>query len=405
MLRSDPAEVQALADRRLIEVAAAARTVEPYRTLWAGLDDIRSVADLTEIPIVERRQLQELTLEARLTRPREDVQERPTSGTTGAPLMVARSPAENASVDVLLWRQLRAQGIPTDAKRMSVDLEGRREPAVLEVAGRHMTMSMPESAEAAAEVIRSHGVEVLIGISTVLLDVADVLGPVPMKGVATFGSVRTDAERDALQQAFGVRPMDFYGATEVSAVSWECPSGSGYHVNADAVVVEVLDVDGGPAAPGEPGDVVVTSLLNRTAPMVRYRLADIGALLPGPCPCGITLPLMGQVEGRSLDWIVAPGGHRVSPQRLLVQTLLGSEVTNTVRRYRVVQRAVDDFLVEIEWAGGRSEQLVDRLTPAISWTVGAPVRVECVDVTAFPLRPSEKFRQVVSLLDRKEVAP
>jgi phenylacetate-CoA ligase len=399
-LRSDPAEVRALAERRLAEVMAAARTVEPYRTLWAGLRELRSLRDLAELPIVERRDLQGLPFEARLTRPRQDVEERQTSGTTGVPLTVARSPVEDRVVDVLLWRQLRAQGIPMHARRMTVDLEGRREPALLEVAGRHVSVSLPESAAAAADVIRAHRVEVLIGISTVLLDVADVLGPIAMQGLATFGSVRTDAERDALRDAFGVRPMDFYGATEVSAVSWECPTGPGYHVNADAVVLEVVGADGWAVPPGEPGDLVVTSLLNRTTPIVRYRLADVGTLLPGPCPCGIRLPLMGQVEGRSLGWITAPRGHRVSPQRLMLQTLLGREVTSMIRRYRVVQRARADFLVEIEWTTGRREELVERLAPAISWTVGSPVRVECRDVAEFPLRPSEKFRQVVSLVDR-----
>jgi phenylacetate-CoA ligase len=195
--------------------------------------------------------------------------------------------------------------------------------------------------------------------------------------------------------------VDLYGTSEVMALSWECPSGSGYHINSDAVVVDVVDEDGRPATMGEPGDVVVTALWNRTAPIVRYRLADITTLLPHACPCGITLPLMDRVEGRSLDWIIAPDGHRVSPFRLMLITLLGEDVSAAaVRRYRVTQRAPDDFAVEIVWADGPRQDIVERLAPAISWVLGAPVRVECHDVPEIPLEPSQKFRQVVSLVGR-----
>jgi len=123
-------------------------------------------------------------------------------------------------------------------------------------------------------------------------------------------------------------------------------------------------------------------------------------LLVDPCPCGITLPLMGPIEGRSPDWIVGPGGRRISPFRVVLGVLLGGEVVNTVRRYRITQRAVDDFLVEVVWKSGRREDMVGRLAPALSWVLQWPVRVECRDVPELPGGDSRKFRQVVSLVKR-----
>ena len=402
MLRADPAEIRAVADQRLAEVLAAARTVEPYRTLWAGLDQPRTREDMAELPITERHHLQAPPLEARLTVPRNEVNARSTVGTTGVPVVVARTNDQNRFVDVLTWRQFRAQGVPIEARRLNLDLDRRRQHATLEVDGQVIEMSLPESPAKVAEIIRAHDVEVLVACPSVLIDVADALGPTQMKGIVTFGEVRTPADVAALEDAYGVRPMDFYGASEVHVVSWECPSGSGYHVDADAILLEVVDEDGRTAAPREPGWVVVTALWNTAAPIVRYRVEDIATLNPDPCPCGITLPLMGMVEGRTLDWIIAPDGRRVSPFRLVPVTLLGDGWTPHVRRSRVIQRAVDDFLIEVEWRSDRREDLVARMAPAIEWVLGSPVRVECRDVTEIRVGPSEKFRQVVSLVTRPE---
>jgi len=397
-LRGDPSEIRSVADRRAAEVAKAARTVEPYRTLWAGLEEVRSAQDLSELPIIDRSDLQSVPFEARLTRPRGGMVERSTSGTTGQPLITARTDAESRILDALMWRQLRAQGIPPEARRLSVDLERRRERADLEVAGNVLSLWMPESPSMVARVVRSHQVEVLQGTPTCLVEVAELLGPTRMKGLLTAGEVRTETDVEVLQRAFGVVPLDVYGSNEVSAVAWECRTRSGYHVNADSVALDVVDEEGRPTKPGEPGDLIVTALWNRTAPIVRYRLADIASLRPDPCPCGITLPLLNRVEGRSMDWVIAPDGRRVSPFRIMLVTLLGEDVGPTLRRYRVIQRARDDFLIEVAWANGRRQDVVDRIEPAYSWTLGAPVRVECVDVPEILLGPSEKFRQVISLM-------
>ena len=171
-----------------------------------------------------------------------------------------------------------------------------------------------------------------------------------MRGLVTFGEVRSAPDAEALREAYGVRPMDWYASGEIMLIAWECPSGRGYHVNADSVVVEVVDRDGRPPPPGERGEVVVTALNNRTTPIVRYRIGDIGVLLVDPCPCGITLPLMGPIEGRTPDWIVGPGGRRISPFRVVLGVLLGGEVVNTVRRYRITQWTTSWW----RWCGSRA---------------------------------------------------
>src|SRR5262249_41754766 len=75
--------------------------------------------------------------------------------------------------------------------------------------------------------------------------------------------------------------------------------------------VEVV-VGDRPAAPGETGAVLVTDLLNRAMPLIRYRIGDLAAWEPGDCPCGRGLPRLRGVAGRVTDFLVGTDSRLVS---------------------------------------------------------------------------------------------
>jgi phenylacetate-coenzyme A ligase PaaK-like adenylate-forming protein len=112
------------------------------------------------------------------------------------------------------------------------------------------------------------------------------------------GEVLDAATSAMVERTLGVAPIELYGLTETGYVGWQCELREHLHVNADSCLVEVL-VEGRHAEPGEVGSVVVTDLLGRTAPMIRYDTGDLAAAAEGPCPCGRSLPLLGRVAGRA----------------------------------------------------------------------------------------------------------
>ena len=233
-----------------------------------------------------------------------------------------------------------------------------------------------------------------------LLEVADLLGRCPIDTLITDSEVLEPHVRGDLERAFGVSPLDVYDSWEGGFISWQCSERAGYHVNADAVIIEILDDQDRPVPAGEQGDVVITNLWNSTTPMIRYRTGDVAALLPDPCPCGITLPLMSQVEGRRIDWVIKRDGSRVSPLRFGLVDALGHEWEVAVRRYRVVQRTVEDFLIQVEWRSGRRDDLVERIAPVYAMTMGHRVQIEVEDVDRLPRSPSGKLRLVESWVGR-----
>ena len=101
----------------------------------------------------------------------------------------------------------------------------------------------------------------------------------------------------AIARTFGCRVANGYGGRDAGFVAHECPSG-GMHLTAEDVIVETVRPDGSRAAPGEPGEIVVTHLATKDFPFVRYRTGDIGVLDDRQCDCGRGLPLLARHPGQ-----------------------------------------------------------------------------------------------------------
>ena len=115
---------------------------------------------------------------------------------------------------------------------------------------------------------------------------------------------------DALAGSWGCRVATHYGLTEAGlGCAVQCRAGQGHHLRDAELLLEIVEPDTGrPAALGEPGEIVLTTLAAEAMPLIRYRTGDLARMLPGPCPCGGPLALLGRVEGRRDQAIPLPGG-------------------------------------------------------------------------------------------------
>lgn len=115
----------------------------------------------------------------------------------------------------------------------------------------------------------------------------------------------------------------------------ECHAHRGHHIAADVHYVEILDEDGRQLAPGERGSAVVTNLGLGRSLYVRFDTEDVAAVIPGPCPCGRTHPVI-EFYGRREDSVrigstlITPADVRTAldelePTRFRPFSLLGSE--------------------------------------------------------------------------------
>jgi phenylacetate-coenzyme A ligase PaaK-like adenylate-forming protein len=140
-----------------------------------------------------------------------------------------------------------------------------------------------------------------------------------------------------------VQPTEVYAATETLYIGSSTPPHRGLHLFEDLAVVEVVDENNQPVPPGKPGfKVLVTNLVNRTQPLIRYELSDSATLADGPDPGELPYGRLAAVDGRSDDILRFPsatGGEvAVHPYRLRAPFA----AFNELRQYQIVQH--DDRL-------------------------------------------------------------
>lgn len=120
----------------------------------------------------------------------------------------------------------------------------------------------------------------------------------------------TDQMRKRIEDSLGCKVYNCYGLSEMCGpgVAMECPQQAGLHLREDHYLAEIIDPETlGPLAPGEQGELVLTTLNRQAMPLLRYRTRDITTLTQEPCPCGREHRRIGRIVGRTDDMIIVKG--------------------------------------------------------------------------------------------------
>ncbi len=198
----------------------------------------------------------------------------------------------------------------------------------------------------------------------------------------------SEAMRSEINERLGIRATDNYGLSEVMGpgVAGECREGNGLHINEDHFLVEVLDPKTlEPVAPGEVGELVITTLTKEAFPVIRYRTRDLTRLLPEPCPCGRTLARMHRVLGRSDDMLIIKGVN-VFPMQ--IESVL-FDIEGTEPHYRLIvdrENNEDRLTVMVEVVESiffdemkKQRTLVDTIKKRLASELGIGVEVKLVE--------------------------
>lgn len=203
-----------------------------------------------------------------------------------------------------------------------------------------------------------------------------------------------ESSRQFLQSVLEARIIDIYGSAEAGCIAWECEICSGYHVNSDMVVLELLD-DGKPVAPGEEGEVVITNLNSYAMPFIRYRQGDVARWSEDRPQCGRGFPLIKIVEGRLGDFITLPSGKQVSPHHFFIalDTAVG------ISRWKLVQETAHRLKAEVVVHQSSNIRACEAARANLKAIVGEEMEVVVTEVPFLCHDPSRKFRSVTSMLD------
>lgn len=313
-----------LQDERLQELVALAYEKTPfYRHKFdaAGIkpSDIKGVADITKLPLIEDTDTRGIPLLEKLTIPMEQVKMfHSTSGTTtGIPEPCAFS---QKGLDAFFYMESRGRwtmGVrPWDVVQVLTQfdccLHGYRNlgaTVVMMSAGRYILDSQISLTQSAGVTVIEYMPSLLLKYFERARELGFDIKKSKVRLISGVGEGWAESYKRKIEAQYGFPFMTLWGSVELCVAAAECEAREGMHILSDMVIVEVIDSETlKPLPPGEEGELVVTLLWSDAQPVIRYRIGDISKILPyEPCPCGRTLPKMSMVKGRASQMIMIKG--------------------------------------------------------------------------------------------------
>lgn len=188
--------------------------------------------------------------------------------------------------------------------------------------------------------------------------------------------------RKRIEKAFGARPFDYLGMTEVGAHSFLCEARvDALHVMESEFIAEVIDPNTNRVLPeGELGELVLTNLGRWASPAIRFRTGDMVVLKSGRCDCGRTFCILeGGVLGRC-DQMIVIRGINVFPE--MIGDLVGPLLEEGEEWQVVVENngGQDSLTVnlELQCTGEKAEDIVKETAHRCKLNLELTIQVSAV---------------------------
>ena len=284
-----------------------------------GLDGIAGLP-LTEKPEVKATCTPANPIGAHLcVEPSELVRIYSTSGTTGTPSYIPLTGSDLENWVTSSARSYAASGLARGERLVTTYNAGPFVAgAALDAFARLGVCHIPvgtgnsERLLLAIEQLRPDAIVVTPSYAAYLLELGDLrASSVRRVLVAGEPGGSEPAFRAALEDGWGARVTEAMGIGDIGPSLWgECEEQAGMHLGARGFVhAELIDPGTGEArelGDGATGELVLTHLRHRAAPLLRFRTRDHVEIWTSPCACGRTAPRVRCI-GRTDDMLIVRG--------------------------------------------------------------------------------------------------
>ena len=372
-----------------------------FEELRLDYDSIRSLDDLRRLPFTVKQDLRDNYPYGLFAVPlREVVRVHSSSGTTGLATVVGYSRNDIKNWANLTARVLTAAGVTRDdviqiAFGYGLFTGGFGIHYGAERLGASVIPISAGNTKRQIQIMQDFKTTALVCTPSYALIIADTMMEMGVNPAGLslryglFGAEPwSEAMRQEIRDKLGVIATDNYGLSEVMGpgVAGECQECNGLHINEDHFLLEVIDPETlEPVAPGEVGELVITTLTKEAFPMIRYRTRDLTRLIPEPCPCGRTLVRMQRVMGRTDDMLIIKGVNVFPVQ---IEKVL-FEIEGTEPHYQIIverENHSDKVTVLVEVVESiffdemkKQRGMVDHIRARLASELGIGVEVRLVE--------------------------
>jgi phenylacetate-CoA ligase len=294
-----------------------------YREKLAG-HTVGGLEDIARLPLTDKRELRatvtpESPFGAHLcAAPEEIVRIYSTSGTTGTPSYIPLTAGDLENWIEASARSYAASGIEAGQRIVTTYnagpfVAGAALAAFERLGLTHIPVGTGNTDRlvTAIELLRPDAVVLTPSYAAYLLERDFDRSSVERVLVAGEPGGGEPAFRAKLEAGWGARVTEAMGIGDIGVSLWgECEEQDGMHLGAHGFVhPELIDPESEQALPmehGASGELVLTHLRHRAAPLLRFRTRDHVEVRTAPCPCGRAGPRI-RCLGRTDDMLIVRG--------------------------------------------------------------------------------------------------
>ncbi len=362
--------IKTMQEKKLQELVRYLNQHSPfYKALFAKTNihpgDINTLEDLRKIPITTKEHLQELNDDFICVERNKIIEYSSTSGTLGKPVNIALT--EN-DLNRLTYNEYVsftcADGKPDDIYQLMLTLDRQFMAGIAYYSGiRKMGAGIirlgPGVPSLQWETIFRLKPTAIVAVPSFILKLIayanehhiDINSSTVKKAICIGENIRnTDFSLSVLGQkitdAWNIKLFSTYASTEMQTAFTECGECKGGHMQPELIILEMLDEKDEPVAPGQPGEVTITTLGVEAMPLLRFKTGDICMYFDEPCNCGRTSIRLSPVVGRKKQMIKYKGTTLYPPALFDILNDM-EDVLDFVAEVYSNETATDEVLIHI----------------------------------------------------------
>ncbi len=324
-----------------------------------------------------------------------------TSGSSGMPLSFYIDQDLFSKRAFSLRQILNYYGYPPDAKILRLSY---RDFPWAEFQGDYLNpqdLSNEKNYETIKKIIMDYKPNILYGTVSHVLLFAEFMNQhsffFKFDGIISRSEQLPPALRSYLQSIFKNPVFNVYATREFGPVAFECVKGGGFHVNEDRLFLEIINDKGAGCQEGELGNILITSLYNRSMPFIRYDIGDLGMFVSANCSCGLQTKKI-VIIGRTCDFIYLPSGRKI-PVSDFFKPL---SVIGIVKAFQLVQPTINELTIKLLMNGNPNDNMKtlglvkENLSCLLNVSAENNFKLRINSVSQIPLLPNGKRKLLVS---------
>lgn len=214
-------------------------------------------------------------------------------------------------------------------------------------------------------------------------------------GAVSWGDKLFDHYKNKIENVFQTKVFETYGSAEGLMIGAQKDL-SYMYIMTPNVYLEILDDEGNEVNDGELGHVVVTSLVAKCMPLIRYKIGDLAIKLPKekyPAKRELSLPLLQRVIGRDTDIVKTHSG-----KYMVVHSFTGIfEHIPEIKQFCIIQDSLQgitiQYIPDLNFKSDVLDQVEKRILENLK---EQDFQIHFEEVSYIPPTPSGKPQIIIS---------